>query len=328
MDKLYDVNDNYYYVYEHWLNGEVIYVGKGKGDRAFHNKRNELWNDKVKGNFKFLEVKIRGYFKEEQDAFDYEEMLINKYTSNGIKLTNIMHNPNQKEHKLYYLSKQSSNSSNSEKDEKFEHSTGFNHYKQALSFFKSRHNTIVMFVKYKNDNLIKYFNKNKEFKPLFLSSIKSNESNAIWNILKKGDIPTSYNILIVDINKLDSYKFRIKGWNIKAVIVNATDIHDQNKALNMIEGNFEWFAYKTTNENVRIKNKELTVPPRYLNRPITVRERKDIIEFLDVIGSDGKLVSWSTFKKIINNNVFQEIADCKANINGKLTQVSIISNKL
>lgn len=37
---LYKINEDFYYVYEHWLDGKVFYVGKGKSQRAFSFERN------------------------------------------------------------------------------------------------------------------------------------------------------------------------------------------------------------------------------------------------------------------------------------------------
>lgn len=81
-----------FYVYEHWLDGKVFYVGKGKKDRAFLVGRNRLWEKFTKDKIDKIEVIIKGYFQIEEDAFDFEEHLINKYSRKGIPLTNISKN--------------------------------------------------------------------------------------------------------------------------------------------------------------------------------------------------------------------------------------------
>ena len=61
MDNMYVINEDYYYVYEHWLDGKVVYVGKGKGDRALKASRNKFWKDVVKDNLFNVDVVIKAY---------------------------------------------------------------------------------------------------------------------------------------------------------------------------------------------------------------------------------------------------------------------------
>ena len=89
MNELYQIDESYYYVYEHWLNGQVIYVGKGKERRAVELRRNNYWKETVKDDFFKLKVVIKAYFKDEKDAFDYEKVLIHRHLKNNQPLTNI-----------------------------------------------------------------------------------------------------------------------------------------------------------------------------------------------------------------------------------------------
>ena len=82
-----------YYVYEHIIDGNVFYVGKGKGNRAQDKKaRSVYWRAFVGERLDEIEIVIRGYFIEEVDALTFEFMLINKYIDEGILLTNLNHN--------------------------------------------------------------------------------------------------------------------------------------------------------------------------------------------------------------------------------------------
>lgn len=88
-----------YYVYE-WRdprpdkNNEVWYVGKGSGKRAFQTKRRgKMFLDK----FNHLcslgynpEPVIVKYFESEQEAYDYEEILIEKYGRKNIGSGSLM----------------------------------------------------------------------------------------------------------------------------------------------------------------------------------------------------------------------------------------------
>lgn len=322
MKNLYQIDDSYYYVYEHWLNGEVIYVGKGKGNRAFHNGRNEIWNSKVNGNFELIEVKIKGYFKDEQDAFDYEKLLISNYVKSGVNLTNIIHNPNAKFSKRITVSNDYLTAY--EKDNrtyKFKNSIKFNHYKQALSFMNRNielersNKKNIIFHYSENNDLIEFIS--EDSKPLVLSSLKD---------LNKGIIPDPYDTLIVEIDNVDLYDFKIKDPNIKSIIIDTTNEEDKEKILNVIEADFDYLAYKVNNdENVLIKNVELMIPGFYLNKPLTNDDKNNLIKKLEVVGKDGNLVSWETFKSIINNNVFYELNEYKEEVNNEIIQVSGIS---
>jgi hypothetical protein len=78
-----------FYVYQHLRldNNIPFYIGKGCKDRAFRTKRNNKgWNNIVnKVGFK---AEILEYFKDENQAIEYEHKLINIYKSQGIDLVN------------------------------------------------------------------------------------------------------------------------------------------------------------------------------------------------------------------------------------------------
>lgn len=68
---------NKYYIYTHSFNGNIFYVGKGSGNRAFSTKnRSKSWNSFVKdidGNFK---IEIVKYNLSEDEAYALESQLI------------------------------------------------------------------------------------------------------------------------------------------------------------------------------------------------------------------------------------------------------------
>ena len=83
-----------YYVYVHKdsASGEVFYVGKGYGQRAWNTKsRNSKWQSKVKSLSNGWQVEIVKDDLSENEAFDLEISLIEKYggpQAFGGKLTN------------------------------------------------------------------------------------------------------------------------------------------------------------------------------------------------------------------------------------------------
>lgn len=53
-----------HYVYEHKLDGKVIYVGKGNGYRAISPERNVYWKAVVSERVDEVNVIIKAYFED------------------------------------------------------------------------------------------------------------------------------------------------------------------------------------------------------------------------------------------------------------------------
>lgn len=81
-----------YCVYEHWLDGECIYVGSGSiKNKRFKTSitRNRVYEDIVKNRREEIEVKIIEKFTEKQDSINYEENLTREYRKNGFAKGNL-----------------------------------------------------------------------------------------------------------------------------------------------------------------------------------------------------------------------------------------------
>lgn len=75
---------NKFIVYEHWLNGEVVYVGSGvwyRG-RRYTNRKNLEHKQLMKDGI--LEYQFVAEFEQEEDARRYEALLINQYKQLGL----------------------------------------------------------------------------------------------------------------------------------------------------------------------------------------------------------------------------------------------------
>lgn len=92
MNSLYSISNDFYYVYEHWLDDEIIYVGKGRVNRAESKYRNVYWRAKVGDRVSEVRIVIRGYFLKEKDALTFENILILEYIDSGKELCNIIFN--------------------------------------------------------------------------------------------------------------------------------------------------------------------------------------------------------------------------------------------
>lgn len=78
-----------FYTYVHTRNdtGEVFYVGKGQGERAFSKGRNNIhWNNIVAKHGRT--VHIIAYWEDETFAFAHEKELIAEFRASGVVIVN------------------------------------------------------------------------------------------------------------------------------------------------------------------------------------------------------------------------------------------------
>ena len=64
---------NNFYVYSHTVCGDIVYIGKGKGNRAWSKNRSDLWKRITKDGY---EVYIIEDNLTEEQAFDLERHVI------------------------------------------------------------------------------------------------------------------------------------------------------------------------------------------------------------------------------------------------------------
>lgn len=86
-----------YYVYEHYIEGNLFYIGKGKNCRATDLKirdRSHAWNNIVKNNQANVEVRIVANFDTDEAAIAYERKAIKEAFEVETKLANVIHNNN------------------------------------------------------------------------------------------------------------------------------------------------------------------------------------------------------------------------------------------
>lgn len=84
------MNKNIYYVYIHTRldTGEVFYVGKGNGYRAFDKSGRNIWWNRIANKTEWISSIVQDNMSED-DAYLLEMWLIAKFRHNGVKLCNI-----------------------------------------------------------------------------------------------------------------------------------------------------------------------------------------------------------------------------------------------
>ena len=88
LSSLYQLYRKKHYVYEHYLDGDLIYIGKGQGGRAVEFwARNDEWKRVVNGRYGDVEVKIIKGFEDESEALLFESKLL-KLNIDNEDLTN------------------------------------------------------------------------------------------------------------------------------------------------------------------------------------------------------------------------------------------------
>lgn len=354
MDGLYKIDESYYYVYEHWLRGEVIYVGKGRNKRALSRERNTLWLDRVNEDFEELEVIIKGHFKAEKDAFKFEKFLIESYVKEGIELTNISSNSNLSLDEKAFSERKQRLSSYFSSDELYINSSNMleklpisNDYEDLYNESVFSMETIysndfqvipiineevivnkrktVIFYDYKEEGLIESLQSNKKLKMLLFSpSLEEKELYRVVEYLIKGDIPDPYNILVIPIEYLRLYNFKTKDSNLKLVIVNSVKKDDIKACLSKLSVNGGSLYCKTKDNNFDFRYASLSIQPFYLDIPLTADDKDSIIKHTKFLSNTGEQMSWEEIRDLIKKGPFYKIEYSIDIIDGKRTESTVI----
>lgn len=333
MNNIYNINKNWFYVYEHYIDNKIFYVGKGKGQRAYEFRdRGSAWMNRVKGRESEIKVKIVAYFEKEEDAYFYEENKIKYYCVQNEKLENVVYNNHVKRRSkvIDKLTRKTKKVNESQKIDfsKFGIKTQkINHLKQISQYLNNKndnlnqgkiifYNRLINSIEYIKDMAIK-----KGYNPLILinSSMNSCQLKAFDFIVENNKLPEEYDFLISDILLCE---LNLKNENIDTIIINTTNNSISTElSNNLINDNVNMIIYRT-DKNLIFNN--ITVNEKYINKHLTSLDKSKLCEELNMLDDKGRLNKWPTVKKILQLNGY-EIVDKKIKQNGKQIRVSIIT---
>lgn len=171
------------------------------------------------------------------------------------------------------------------------------------------------------------------FNPLVLWSVNNiEEGNKMDDeqlrarsiLLNNGVIPEPYNILIIN-------SAMQEGWDlydpkVKLAIMNTTSETEKVQALGRLRNDIDVLAYKVgKNEAAYV---DVTVPEKYLNTPLTSKQKEEMCIELNIFNANGTLSKWRMIRTFLEDlDSGYEVFDHSKTINKLRTRVTTISFK-
>lgn len=324
-----------YYIYEHYLDGKLFYIGKGSGRRAIDfSHRSEIWKAKVNKRESAIEVKIIAYFHDELYARAFEKMHIRNLIESNIELVNIVYNDifvSYGDFKQSFARRNIGSSfqykSNSTKT--------INNIKQLepiiVNFkakFSNKAKGLIYSENIESMKVIEEMLKAQGFNSLLIWSMDNRDNTltkeqikAKNKLIDTGKIPEPYDFLVFNkslFNILD-----LEDESIEMIIVNISSKEIHKYVRTLVKKDVDLLIYRNREKLVDLNVPEL--PSQYLETPLT-SEMKDIMcQEMNIIGNKGLPVGWRTLKKLLIENKKYNVEETYSMIDNKKTRVTIIT---
>lgn len=348
IDTLYKIDGKYYYVYEHWINNEIIYIGKGRGNRAYDfQRRSDKWIDLVAGREKSIDVVIKGYFKEEEEAFVYEELLISKYSvmsDSKDTIVNITHNPNVEKVKFItkdFLSELKKKSLNYKNKAFFYHHSEINSILNEI-LSKDMSKKVIIFTTRNNKWLIDDLKKNNHLNISFFPGFKSYKVEETVKRIKLNEntisIKENSNVMIYPIEILNNYLVEVFSEETTSIIVDSfssTVLRNVEMIMNnkvdclyvkMKKVNNDEDYTQPVDVRVYARIKHLKLLNEIIGKELTREDKDNLSKKINVRrNTDGRLVKWDTIMKVLISKGYT-IKNKRPRVNGKQVTVTIVSD--
>lgn len=139
------------------------------------------------------------------------------------------------------------------------------------------------------------------------------------SILTTGIIPDGIDVLIIN----GSYEtgINIKNENIELVIVNSTDVDTQIQARSRVRKDIKALLLKSNN---MIDDIKVVIPEKYLDTPLTTKDKKDLCKELNIYNENTRILKWTSIRPIIINSGY-DVIDGRIYIDKKRVRVDRIN---
>lgn len=337
IEKLYKTK---YYVYEHYLDDKLFYIGKGTEKRALdYLNRSELWKAKVDKREADVKIKIIAHFYDNLYAEAFEKMHIQNKIEEGQDLINIMYNKNFNGDFVSYQDfRDSFKLSNVEPNLKYKsHIVNKINNVAQLEFsfieFKKQYLNKAKGLVYTNNidsiKTIEAMLKNQGFNPLTIWSTY-NEQNLLtkkqiiarYELIRNGKIPEPYDFLVFN-NSLFN-QLNLKDDSIEFVAINTKSEKIQQYIRALVKKDIHMLTCRVARE----KEVDLIIdlPKMYINKWLTSNIKDELCFQLNIINASGKVSKWGAVNKLLLAQNY-EIKNSVKTIDGKRTRVSKITYK-
>lgn len=141
------------------------------------------------------------------------------------------------------------------------------------------------------------------------------------SIVKESLIPEELDILVINASLQTGVN--IKNKDIDWVLVNSTNETTQVQARSRVRKDIEVLFLKT---NEKIKINEILLDDKWLNRPLTSKDKQELSIEVGIFDERGRLIKWKGLSKQLIGQGYS-INNYSIRIKSKITRVSIISKK-
>lgn len=321
IDKL---HKSKYYIYEHYLDGKLFYIGKGTKERAINfSNRSKAWKIKVNNRETDIEIKVIAHFYDNLYAEAFEKMHIQNAIKANIELVNIVYNDNFISYNDFKISSTIKNA-DTNFEYKSKHIKRINNAKQLeliIIDFKNNYvnktKGIIYSENIKSMKTIEIILKAQGFNPLSIWSI-NNEDNILTKeqvkskseLIATGKIPEPYDFLIFNQSLFNQLYLKDDSIEFIAINLITEEVHQYVRTL--VKKDIDVFVYRTK-EEVFIK---IDLDEKYLNKSLTADMKSEICLKLNIVNSYRRIEKWTTISKRLKQQGYF-IKDKHETINGK-----------
>lgn len=325
-----------YYVYEHYINNELFYIGKGTGDRASNfTCRSELWLNKVAKREAEVEIKIIAKFNYDSHAEAFEKLHIQNTVESelGHGLVNRTYNKLNPS----FVIKKNDKYSQFNYESKCKGIDFIGHIYQ-LENILGIHTEETTKLNYKGVAYTRTADDMKAmesvlvkagYNPLVIYSIKrdykmfnSEHLQLVDEVIRTKKIPKPYDFLIFNGSLLD--RISLEDDDIELIILNTTDKKISYSVRKFVGKSVLKLIKKGKQHDCKPLYQNIEVPAEYLDKPLTFKDKTSLYIRLNVIDQDGKVSKWPSIRKLLESLGYK-INDRTIAIDGKRTRTTTIT---